>query len=155
MNNLLQKQFNDADGRYLTDSEIQPLESYLESYRARLATYQLLQEKSDQLVLQTLRQMIQTDREVVQRYGEICRRDLNDVLRYIAASILRDSEDKFREQLLLWLQTIMIALNKQEQSAKAYMLLQELINKTFPVEHVQLIRPYLDLVISALRVNTP
>jgi hypothetical protein len=150
VNSTLEKQLFTSDGRYFTDLELQTLETYCQSYSTRLQTYQLLQKYASTIVIQALKKMQQTDEAVIQQYGETCQRDIADVLRYIALAILRDDPGIFREQLLLWMQTIMTAFKKESQSAKAYRIVQEIVGAHFPLVNAQLIHPYLNLVVETL-----
>jgi hypothetical protein len=154
MNSTLEQTIYQADGRYFTDSELTHLENYLGSYQLRLETYQLLQERGDQLVLQALRKLAQTDRGVVQEHGEKCKRDMGYVLCSLALAILKDDENGFREQLILWMQNIMSALRKEAQSARAYRFLQDVIREQVSAPSAELINRYLTDFIEALTAGS-
>ncbi len=150
MNNVLEHHLKKADGRYLEDLELKPLDDYLTSFTTRLQVYSLLQEKGEAIVLQALRQLAQSDRAIVQEFGEVCKRDLSYGLRTIALAILRDDEAGFREQFVLWMQNIMRSLHKEHLSARAYKILQLVVQEHLPAAGATLVNRYLDLVIEAL-----
>jgi len=150
MNSLLEKHIFEANGRFLADLELKPLDDYFKTYAARLQTYQFLQENSDQLILKTLRKMAKTHRHVIHEHSDKCQRDMTYVLRTAALALLKNDEDSFQEELILWMQNIMRSLHKEEQSAYAYKLLQEIIQESMPAENAILINHYLSLFIAAL-----
>lgn len=150
MNYLLQQSFQQAEGRYLADTELKPLEDFLQSYTVRLSAYSLLQTQADSLVVQTLRQMAQTDRATIQEHGELCKRDMSYVLRTAALAMLRDDEDGYRQNFILWMQNIMRSLHKEHLSAKAYRTLQSVIQEALPPHEANLINHYLEIFIQAL-----
>ncbi|MEB3337070.1 MAG: phycobilisome protein [Leptolyngbyaceae bacterium] len=150
MNSVLERNIAEADGRYLSNTELSPLEEYTKTYRVRLQTYCLLQAYSQQLILKTLQRLMQTDKPVVEQYGDKCQRDMGYVMLSISNSILKDDENAFREQLILWMQNIMSALRKEAQSARAYRLLQAVVTESLPAENAKLINRHLDSFIDAL-----
>jgi len=150
MNKQLFKHIDEADGRYLTEQELKPLESYLSTYQLRREIYALLQGQGDKLVIQTLRRMAQTHRQEIQTNGDKCKRDMGYVLNFAAGSLLQDDEAGFQERLVLWMQSIMRSLNKEAQSTYAYRELQKSISETLPPEHAALLNHYLDVFITAL-----
>ncbi|MDX2214867.1 MAG: hypothetical protein SFY66_16385 [Oculatellaceae cyanobacterium bins.114] len=153
MNSTLEQHIREADGRYLTDLELSSLEGYAQSYQVRLTTYSLLCEKSDIFIQQVLDRLAKTESAVVRQHGETCRRDMSYVLRAIAVAILKDDDNAFREQLILWMQNIMMALRKEAQSARAYQHLQEIITQQMPAEPAKLINRNLQEFIQALNLG--
>ncbi len=151
LNHTLEKSVLDADGRYLDSQELSPLESYIQSYVTRLHTYQQLRDSSETLVLQALRKLSQTHPELVQQHGQRCKYDMTEVLRYIAVSVLRDDEIYFKEQMMVWLDTILLAYKRNVHCAIAYRYLQEAISSTLPSSDTSLIRSYLDYIIQVLQ----
>lgn len=153
MNTILEQSIRDADGRYLDDSELTTLDAYVGSYGTRIKTYGMLHERAEELIIQALQQLSQTDAQTVQKHREKCLRDMNCVMRAIALAILRDDPQSFREELLLWMQNIMAALHKEQQSSRAYRLLQGVISQEFPAESATLVNQYLDEFITALNAG--
>jgi len=151
LNYSLTKNILAADGRYLNTQELQPLELYIQSYTLRSATYQTLRDQSDALVLTALRKLSQSYPELLRQHGQRCKYDMGEVLRYIALSILKDDEVFFKEQVMSWLDTILVAHKRTAQCAMAYRYLQEAIVGTFPAAHSNLVRPYLDTVQQSLQ----
>ncbi|WP_242065452.1 hypothetical protein [Trichocoleus sp. FACHB-262] len=151
LNHTLEKNILEADGRYLSSRELDPLEQYLQSYKVRLETYQQLRDQSDKLVLQSLRKLAQAYPEIIQQHGQRCKYDMTEVLRYIAVSILRDDEVFFKEQMMSWLDTILQAHRKTSQCMIAYRALQEAITSGLSPASGSLVRPYLDIVLQSLQ----
>ncbi|MGA7932045.1 MAG: phycobilisome protein [Kovacikia sp.] len=141
----------DADGRYLDAQELYPLETYVQSYATRLHTYLQLRENGDKLVIQALRKLAQTYPELIQQHGPRCKYDMTEVLRYIALSVLRNDEFFFKEKMMVWLDTILLAHKRNSQCVTAYRYLQEAIAAALPGTDASLIRPYLEIVIQTLQ----
>lgn len=152
MNNTLLDVCLKADGRYLSDPELQPLETYVRSFADRFNTYTLLQEKTEALVLTTLRRLMQTKhRKAIQDHGAKCQRDMTITLEYISKALLLDDSQFLTDQYLLWMQNITRALHKQDSATDAYEALREEINNSFPAASVAMLAPYLEITIQAFR----
>jgi hypothetical protein len=154
LNYKLDKSILDADGRYLYSHELYPLESYIQSYTTRLSAYQHLQEHGEKLVILALRKLAQLYPELIQHHGPRCKYDMTEVLRYIALSILRDDELLFKEKMLGWLDTILLAHKRNGHCRQAYQNLQEAIAANFAAAEIGLIRPYLELILHTLESHT-
>lgn len=153
MNSTLEQTIHKADGRYFSDAELKTLERYAQTYSLRLKTYALICEKGNDMVQRSLQKLSQTDAQTVQQHKDKCIRDMTFVFQSLAAAILRDDEEGFRQQLVLWMQNIMSALNKEAQSARAYRMLQEEVRATMPADYAALVNHYLELFINALMVG--
>ena len=153
LNHTLEKCVLEADGRYLNAQELSPLEQYAQSYAVRMHTYQQLRDGGDALILQALRKLAQTYPELIQQHGQRCKYDMTEVLRYVALSILRDDETFFKEQMMSWLDTILLAHKKTAHCMTAYRFLQEAIAAKLPAEDVTLTRPYFDIVMQSLQAH--
>lgn len=151
INQTLEKSIIEADGRYLDTAELAPLEAYLQSYANRVNAYEHLREHSAKMVLQALQKMAQSNPEIIKTHGKRCQYDMSEVLRYTALSILRDDEVFFNEQMMSWLDTIILAYRRTHHCSTAYRYLQDIVNHTLPPAESDLIRPYLDSVISTLQ----
>lgn len=151
LNQTLERAIAEADGRYLDIQELMPLERYMQSYSARLETYQYLRENSDKLVLYALRKLAQEHPDLIQQHGARCKYDMTEVLRYIALSILKDDEIFFREQVMSWLDTVLVAHKRTNNCVTAYRALQAAIVAAFPASAVNLLRPYLEIVLESLQ----
>lgn len=151
LNHTLEQKVIDADGRYLDAQSLKQLEHYFQSYQLRLDTYQQLRDHSKDLVTQSLKHLGQAYPELIQKHGSRCQYDMTEVLRYIAISILRDDEVFFKEQMMSWLDTILMAYKKHGHCATAYKHLQDAINAKLAPAASSMIRPYLDDVILVLQ----
>jgi len=153
-NSVLSQTIYQADGRYLSDNELSPFQGFMSSYEVRLKTYNALRDRSDELILNSLRQLMRTHRQIVQTKGASCKRDMGFVLRYIALSILRDDQQGFVEDFVLWMESITKSLRKEESAIRAYQALRTIIGTSMPADMVHLIDPYLDVFIKALATGT-
>lgn len=151
INHTLTRKILDADGRYLDVQELKTLEQYLQSYASRLETYHALRDQSTALVAQALKRLGQAYPDLIQKYGQRCQYDMSEVLRYTALSILRDDETFFKEQMISWLDTILLAHKRHAHCATAYRYLQEGINQALPAASSSLTRPYLEIVTLTLQ----
>jgi Phycobilisome protein len=150
MNSTLENNLRQADGRYFTDAELQPLENFLQTYQTRVMTYHLLKQQSEALIDLTLYKLQRLEPDTVTNHRDTCKRDMSYVIQALALSLLRDDEAAFREQLILWMQNIMVALRKEAQSARAYKLFQEVVTEKLPANSAALINHYLGLFVDAL-----
>jgi hypothetical protein len=151
LNHTLEKSVLEADGRYLNAQELSPLEQYAQSYTVRLHTYQQLRDGGEALVIHALRKLAQNHPELIQQHGQRCKYDMTEVLRYVALSVLRDDAIFFKEQMMSWLDTILLAHKKTAHCVMAYRFLQEAIAATLPAEDAALTRPYFDMVMQSLQ----
>ncbi|MGF1498583.1 MAG: hypothetical protein ACFB8W_17425 [Elainellaceae cyanobacterium] len=153
MNSSLDTVIHNTDGQYLADQDLQGFQEFAKSYALRRDTYLSLQEHADTLVLSTLRRMMPAHRATIQSHGDKCKRDMGYVLRYAALCLLKDDEDGFVEQLVLWMQTVIAALRKEQQTAESYRILRTVIHETLPADRAALINHYLDVFIEAMMVG--
>jgi hypothetical protein len=151
LNHDLEKNVLDAEGRYLDAQGLYPLEAYVQSYATRLHAYQQIRENSEKLVIQALRKLAQTYPELIQQHGQRCKYDMTEVLRFIALAVLRIDETFFKEQMLVWLDTILLAHKRNSHCVIAYRNLQDAIAITLPGADANLVRPYLEIVIQTLQ----
>jgi len=150
MNSTLITNVLKADGRYLTDEELQPFQSLGKTHATRLRTYGLLEERAEALINQTLDKMAQAEPTVISQHRSVCHRDMTYVLRSVAIAILQDDEPAFMEQLVLWMQNIMKAVQKEKQSAWAYRILQDVVSEKLPAINARLVNHFLQVFIDAL-----
>lgn len=151
LNRTLEKSFLEAEGRYLNSQEMYPLEQYVQSYATRLQAYQHLRDHAEKLVLHALRKMAQSNPELIQQHGPRCKYDMTEVTRYIALSVLKDDQTFFMEQMMSWLDTVLLAHKRTSDCVTAYRYLQEAIAADLPAQSVSLIRPYLEAVTQSLQ----
>lgn len=151
INHTIEKNVIEADGCYLDAMGLAPLESYLKSYQLRVSAYRHLSEESPKMVLRSLQKMAQSNPELIKQHGKRCQYDMTEVLRYIALSILRDDEVFFTEQMMSWLDTIILAYRRTHHCSTAYRYLQDILSETLPAAENDLVRPYIDNVISTLQ----
>ncbi|HEY9882845.1 MAG TPA: hypothetical protein V6C98_04465 [Thermosynechococcaceae cyanobacterium] len=153
LNHKLEKSILEADGRYLGAQELSQLEHYARSYAVRLQIYQQLRDNSDKFVLQALRKLAQSYPDLIQQHGQRCKYDMTEVLRYVALSILRDDEIFFKEQIMSWLDTILLAHKRTAHCVLAYRYLQEAISTALSNDALAMTRPYFDLITQSLEAH--
>jgi hypothetical protein len=153
MNTSFVNQMVSAEGRYLADLELTKFHCFIDSYTLRVSTYNSLQEHGDSMILQALRNLMPSNRQVIQKNSDLCKRDMSYVLRYAALSILKDDEKGFVEELVLWMQNILFALHKEDQSVQFYSALRDVINETMAPDEAALIHHYLTIFIDALKAG--
>jgi hypothetical protein len=142
-----------ADGRYLDDQEISVLEQYASNHARRLDAYQQLREKGDMLITIALRKLAQSQPELVQRNGTKCKQDMGHVVRYVALAILRDDEVFFKERILIWLDTILLAHKHNGHAARAYQHLLGVMTANLSEASMRLIRPYVELIVETFQAH--
>jgi len=151
INHTLEEQVLEAEGKYLGAQGITDFERYVQTYETRLETYQNIRAQSNELVLTTLKRLAQDHPELIQKHGQRCQYDMMMVLRYIALSILRNDEVFFIEEMMSWLDTILVAYKRHDHCATAYQMLMHGIESDMSQTDVNLIRPYIDNVILTLQ----
>jgi hypothetical protein len=151
INHTLDQKILEADGRYLDAQGLSPLEQYVQGYTTRLETYQHLRDQSKTLVNQAVQKFGQVYPDLIQKHGARCQYDMGEVLRYVALAILRDDDVFFSEQMMDWLDTILMAYKMHNQCAISYGILKEVINSSLPPACSSLVNPYLDDVIQKLQ----
>ena len=151
LNHTLTEKVLEADGSYLDAQGLRLLEQYLQTYTVRLDAYQQIRDNSQKLVQQALNKLGQAYPDLIQKHGQRCQYDMTEVLRYVAVSILRDDEIFFKEQVMSWLDTILLAHKRNAHCVTAYHYLQGVINTDLPPATSSLIRPYIDSVTLTLQ----
>ncbi|MEB3358072.1 MAG: hypothetical protein VKK04_15195 [Synechococcales bacterium] len=154
INHTLEKRVLQADGKYLDNQGLETLERYHKTYETRLETYQHLSQHSNNLVLMVLQRMGQDYPELIQKHGKRCQFDMTCVLRYVALAILKDDETFFMDEMMDWLDTILVAYRRNEHCATAYRHMLEAMEDQLPAASSAMIRPYLDEVILKLQSHT-
>lgn len=154
MNKALIESIQASDGRYLSDVELRPLAQFVASYETRFTTYAALKDNVENLVLRTLRRLVQTPhRKVITDHGSKCQRDMTYTLQCVAQAILLDDAKGFMEDYVLWMQNITRALHKESSAIDAYRVLQQEVAATFSAEGALLINGYLDQLIQAFETS--
>jgi hypothetical protein len=154
LNHQLNQTMIDADGRYLSNEELRPLETYLDSYQKRLEAYQTLGQHSDELVLEALKKFARVHPEIIKNSGKRCQYDMLQVLRYMALCILLDDEFMFREKMVFWLDTMLRAHHKQEACCKAYQHLKEVLHESLPGKISAQVDPYINIIFESMQPYT-
>jgi hypothetical protein len=143
----------ESDGRYLMEPELHAFERYVETYAQRQETYEYLRDQGDRLVLAVLRKMMAAYPDLMQRHGARCQYDMTKVVQHMGVSVLRSDETLFRENILIWLDTILAAYRENVHCLSAYGWLKDVMSQTLPAEHFALLRPYFDAITQTLNAH--
>jgi Phycobilisome protein len=139
----------EVDGRYASDTELQFLTDYVQTFDLRVKTYNKLQEVETALVQQTYAKIRSLDPDLFKSGTEDIsgkwKRDTLRVLRYTAIAVLMDDSETLRERFLLWFQTIMRAFNAERGCNTTYAVLQEVVKQNLPPAQANLVCPVLEL----------
>jgi hypothetical protein len=149
MNRILDEKTKGVESVYLTDGDLFSLERFANSFSVRAKTYNLLRDRADEATLQALKLLAQQYPELVQKQLQRCKYDMSHLIRYMSLAILRDDEFFFRESLLDWHTNIIHSYNISTECSTAYNLLKAVLEKILPSESFALIKPYLEMSVSA------
>ncbi|AMA10219.1 MULTISPECIES: phycocyanin [Cyanophyceae] len=146
---LLETLLERSDGAYIEPQDLDQVDQTLQSWGDRRITYQLIQEKEEKIVDETLRRF-QTENEVLLRSApetvlKKCKGDLISVLRNCATAMLLQDEELLKDRFLYWMQNIMRALKNQKYNNEVYRIIQEVIQEELPTPYAQLMLPYLQV----------
>ncbi|CAN1209620.1 hypothetical protein TUMEXPCC7403_05310 [Tumidithrix helvetica PCC 7403] len=153
INRVLEDKSREADRMYLTDSDLGLLERYAKDFANRAKTYNLLRDRNEAIVKQSIQMLALNYPSLVEKLADRCKYDMSNVLRYIALAILRDDEQFFRDQMGDWLSTVLCSYQVSTECSMAYRKMQESINTQLPSECAILVKPYIDMTVMSLSRN--
>ncbi|MEG4576153.1 phycobilisome protein [Microcoleus sp. N3A4] len=138
----------EADGRYASAEELQFLKDYFHSLNHRISAYKKIQASETEIMQQVEAQMQSLDpnlfRRGAQDVTQKCRGDIVQVLRHSAAAMLIDDNERLRDRLLLWLQTILGAVQVRNTATVTYDVMKKVLKQYLTVEERNLFFPILD-----------
>lgn len=150
----LERLTRSIDGRYASDAELQFLAVYLRSYSLRVQTYQKLQELEAAIVQETYSKVRAIDSQLFYQGQEDIsikwKRDTTRVLRYVAAAVLSDDPQTFRQRFLLWFQSIMRSFGTQKSCDITYKVLQSVMENYLAAAQAELVLPLLEMTRQSL-----
>jgi len=149
MNHALAEKIDKVDRGYLSDEDILSLEGFVSNFSLRVKTYNILRDRADELVLQTLNLLAKQYPEIVKKHSQKCNYDMSHTLRYISVALLRDDEIFFRETLMNWYANIIHSYQITSEISTAYRLLQVVAEKILPADSFNLVNPYIQIAVSA------
>jgi hypothetical protein len=139
----------EVEGRYATDSELQFLSDYTQSFSLRIQTYQRLQIAEAQIIQEVQAKMQALDPTLFQSPNEDVtrkwKRDTIRVMRYSAMAMLLNDPDLLRERLLFWMETVMRAFGAQRSCEVTYSVMQEVVKAYLTPLEANLLCPILEL----------
>ncbi|WP_017297023.1 hypothetical protein [Nodosilinea nodulosa] len=138
-----------TDGRYASDQELMFFQQYLSSVSTRLRAYQKIQKAEQQIIAQVMARIKAQKPDIFGVGGPDLaakwQRDTVRVLRYSAIALLLDDPERFKDNLLMWFQTIMRAFGAQESCKLTYTAMQEVMGQYLNSEELKLFLPILEL----------
>ena len=149
INRTLDEKIGNVDRVYLTDNDLFHLERFASNFSSRVNTYNLLRDRAEELVVKALKLLAQQYPEMVQKHLQRCKYDMSQIVRHISLAVLRDDELFFKESLMDWHTNIIHSYQISSECSTAYRLLQEVVEQTLPVESCGLVKPYLEMAVSA------
>ncbi len=139
----------EADGRYATAEELVFLKDYFHSLNHRMSAYKKIQASEKEIIRQVEAQMLSLDPNLFRRGSqdvtEKCRGDIVRVLRHSAAALLINDTERLRDRLLLWLQTILSAVQVRNTASVTYEVMKKVLKQYLTVEERNLFFPILDI----------
>jgi hypothetical protein len=149
INRTLAERIVNVDRAYLSDEDILNIEELVNNFPLRVKTYSLLRDRGDELVLRSLHLLAEQYPEIVQKHSQKCKYDMTGTIRYISLALLRDDELFFRESLMGWYANIIHSYQIVSEISTAYRLLQVVAEKLLPADSFALVKPYIEIAISA------
>jgi len=139
----------EADGRYASAVELQFLKDYFQSLNHRMSAYKKIQASEKEILSQVEAQMQSLDPSLFRRGSQDvtakCHGDTVQVLRHSTAALLINDTERLRDRLLLWLQTILGAVQVKNSSAVTYDVMQKVIKQYLTAEEASLFLPILEM----------
>ncbi|MFB8798211.1 MAG: phycobilisome protein [Microcoleus sp.] len=139
----------EADGRYASAVELQFLKDYFQSLNHRMSAYKKIQASEKEILSQVEAQMQSLDPSLFRRGSQDVtakfRGDTVQVLRHSTAALLMNDTERLRDRLLLWLQTILGAVQVKHISAVTYDVMQKVIKQYLTAEEASLFLPILEM----------
>jgi hypothetical protein len=139
-----------TDGRYATDSELEVVKEYLESYSLRLSAYRKLQLAEARIVEQVQARIKRVNPGALAyddaNISQLCERDMLYVLRYSAITLLINDTNLLEERVIIWLQTIMRSFKHHlKRCDVTYRVLQEVVQQHLTPAEAALFCPIIEL----------
>lgn len=139
----------EADGRYASAAELQFLKDYFQSLNHRMSAYKKIQASEKEILRQVETQMQSIDPNIFRRGSQDvtakCRGDFAQVLRHSAAALLINDTERLRDRLLLWLQTILGAVQVKQTSPVTYDVMKKVMKQHLTAEEASLFVPILEI----------
>lgn len=139
----------ETDGRYATDGELQFLEDYFVTLEQRITTYEKIRDAESKIVERVEKQKAEINPDLFKLNGrdikDVCQRDMIDLLRCSAATMLLNDLDYLRDNMLIWYRTIVRAYQYDRHDDTIYKLLENNTKAHLTPEQAKLITPALQL----------
>lgn len=154
MNRQVAAVMREAEGRYLSQAEIDSVLETVRGFERRVAIMRKIEAKEKEIILPMVEAVFNHypdfSAERPQAF-EKCVRDETLVLRYCAMAMVNGDAELLREKLLYWMQTVLASLDFDKDFIRfTYETMQEHISRALAAEEAAEINPYIDIVIAEL-----
>ena len=138
-----------ADGRYAKPEELQFLKGYFQSFDERVSAYEKIRTAEEEIIRQVEAKMRSMDpslfRSVSGDITDTWRKDVVQLLRYAAAALLFNDQDRLREGLLIWHTTIAKSYKFDRTCKTTFKVMPEVARQYLTPQEAALFCPILEL----------
>lgn len=138
-----------ADGRYAKIEELQFLNSYFQSLEQRVSAYEKIRTAEEEIIEQLEAKMRSLDPNIfTNASGDITpqwKRDIVQLLRYASAALLFNDQDRLREGMLIWHNTIAKAYQFDRTCNMTFDVMPDVIEQHLTPEEAALFCPIVAL----------
>ncbi|MUL36854.1 phycobilisome protein [Gloeocapsopsis dulcis] len=139
----------EADGCYAKAEQLQFLKNYFQSLDQRVSAYEKIRSAEAEIISQVEAKMRALDPNLfcsaTGDFTETWRRDIVQLLRYAAAALLFNDQERLREGLLLWHNTIAKSYQFDRTCKTTFTLMPEVIQQYLTLQETALFSPILEL----------
>jgi hypothetical protein len=139
----------EADSRYASQSELKFCQDYAQSFLLRVSAYQKLKECADEIINRTEEKMRASDAKIFTNaagdFTQTWKKDIQQLVRYSAASLLFNDSDRLNEGMLIWHSTIAKSYNFERTCKRTFEVMPEVVKEYLSAEEYALLKPILSL----------
>lgn len=139
----------EADGRYATAEELQFVKEYFQSLDLRVSAYEKLKKAESEIIERVENKMRGIDPTLfINASGDFTqtwRKDIVQLLRYAAASLLFNDPERLREGMLLWHATIAKSYKFDRTCNTTFEMMPQVVKEYLTSEEAALFYPILKL----------
>lgn len=139
----------ETDGRYARASELSFLKKYFQSIEIRVSAYEKLRKSETEIISKVEAKMKAMDAKLFHNsagdFTETWRKDIVQLIRYSAAALLLNEQERLQEGLLLWHKTIAQSYQFDRTCNTTFKVMPEVIKEYLTPEETTLFLPLLAL----------
>lgn len=139
----------EVDGRYATAEELQFIKGYFESLEKRSSAYEKIKNFEAEIISKTEAKMRSLDPNIFLNasgdFTDTWKKDIGQLLRYAAAGALLSEQERLKEELLLWHNTIAKSFKFDRTCKMTFTVMPEVVKQCLPPEEAALFLPILEL----------